>query len=76
MSRDFHLIVYGQRHAKINSNMVQINLMYNITFLIFNDNYHWNLLIKIPQWDTLSMALTIYIICYQAHIVFIIEKIK
>ena len=47
-----------------------------MTFLIFNGNYHWNLIIKIPQWETLGMALTIYIICYQMHIAFIIEKIK
>ena len=47
-----------------------------MTFLIFNGNYCWNLLIKIPHWQTLGMALTIYVICYQMHIVFIIEKHK
>ena len=36
----------GQKHAKINCSKVQINLLYKMTFLIFNGNYCWNLLIK------------------------------
>ena len=43
------IMVYGQKHAKINCSKVQINLLYKMTFLIFNGNYYWNLLIKIPQ---------------------------
>ena len=76
MSRGCHLMVYGQKHANINCSKVQINLLYKMTFLIFDGSYHWNLLIKIPQWETPGMALTIYIICYQMHIVFIIKKNK
>ena len=46
MSRACHLTIYGQKHAKINCSKVQINLLYKMTFLIFNGNYCWNLLIK------------------------------
>ena len=51
-------------------------LLYEITFLIFIDTYHWNLLIKIPKWGFLDVALPSYIICYQTHIVFLTVKIK
>ena len=49
MPRGCHLMVYGQKHAKINSSKIQIHLLYKMAFLIFNCNYYWNLLIKIPQ---------------------------
>ena len=38
---------YGQKHTKINCSKVKIYLLYKMTFLIFNGNYHQNLLIKI-----------------------------
>ena len=49
VSRDCHLMVYGQKHVKIYYNKVQMSLLYKMTSLIFNGTYHWNLLIKIPN---------------------------
>ena len=48
MSRGCHLMLQCQKHAKISCGKIQITYMYKVTFLFFNDTYHWNLVNKIP----------------------------
>ena len=48
MSRDCHIMVQCQKDAKISCGKVQLTYMYKITFPIFIDTYHWNLINIIP----------------------------
>ena len=48
MSRGCHLMVQCQKHAKMSCGKVQLTYMYKITFPIFIDTYHWNLINIIP----------------------------